>query len=278
MDGPREELIRQARRRLESLALDGVDRVPEGLAPAPVSRPRAAGPPQAVEPPKAPAPATAPPPRPSPPPIVATSLFDEPGLVDPPLPVAERAAALAELAAVVSTCVRCPLLAESRIQTVFGEGDPSARLMFIGEAPGQTEDETGRPFVGRSGELLDGMITKGMGLRREDVYIANILKSRPPGNRDPQPEEVRNCLPYLERQIAVVRPSFLCLLGKPSAQSLLETALPLKALRGKWHRYRGIPTIVTYHPAYLLRNPPAKKDAWEDLKMLMAAMGLNPKK
>ena len=118
------------------------------------------------------------------------------------------------------------------------------------------------------------MITKGMGLKREDVFIANIIKCRPPGNRDPEPEEVRNCIGYLERQIDVIRPEFLCLLGKPAAQALLNTSMPMGRLRGKWHRYRGIPTLATWHPAYLLRNPSAKKDAWEDLQMLMKAMGL----
>ena len=127
--------------------------------------------------------------------------------------------------------------------------------MFVGEAPGADEDRTGRPFVGRAGALLTDMITKGMGLTREEVYIANILKSRPPENRTPLPDEVANCLPYLERQIAIIRPEFLCLLGKTAASALLETALPLGRLRGKWHRYRGIPTIVTYHPSALLRNP-----------------------
>jgi DNA polymerase len=118
------------------------------------------------------------------------------------------------------------------------------------------------------------MITKGMGLARGDVYIANILKSRPPENRTPMPDEVAHCLPYLERQIAIVRPEFLCLLGKTAVSALLETALPMGRLRGRWHRYRGIPTVITWHPAYLLRNPAAKREAWDDLQMLMQAMGL----
>jgi len=148
--------------------------------------------------------------------------------------------------------------------------------MFIGEAPGADEDRTGEPFVGRAGKLLTDMITKGMGLNRSDVYIANILKSRPPENRDPEPAEIANCLPYLEQQIAIVRPEFLCLLGRIAAQTLLETALSMGRLRGKWHRYRGILTIVTYHPSYLLRYAPAKKDSWDDLQMLMKQMGLAP--
>jgi DNA polymerase len=148
--------------------------------------------------------------------------------------------------------------------------------MFVGEAPGADEDRTGVPFVGRAGVLLTDMITKGMGLARDEVYIANILKSRPPENRNPEPPEIANCLPYLERQIEIIRPQFLCLLGRIAASTLLDTALPLARLRGKWHRYRGIPTAVTYHPAYLLRNPADKKKAWEDLQMLMKAMGLTP--
>jgi DNA polymerase len=120
------------------------------------------------------------------------------------------------------------------------------------------------------------MITKGMGLTRAEVYIANILKSRPPDNRNPLPDEVAHCLPYLERQIAIIRPEYLCLLGATAAQALLATALAVGRLRGRWHHYRGIPTVVTYHPSYLLRSPAAKKDAWEDLQMLMQAMGLKP--
>ncbi len=203
-------------------------------------------------------------------------MFGEPQIETPPVPVAERPAQLESLAEEVAGCERCPLLAASRTQTVFGEGSATARLMFVGEAPGADEDRTGRPFIGRAGALLTDMITKGMGLDRGDVYIANVLKSRPPENRDPLPEEVAHCLPYLERQIAIIRPEFLCLLGKVAASTLLETALPMGRLRGKWHRYRGIPTVVTYHPSYLLRNPAAKKDAWGDLQMLMQAMGLKP--
>ena len=137
---------------------------------------------------------------------------------------------------------------------MFGVGSPTARLMFVGEAPGADEDRTGVPFVGRAGQLLTDMITKGMGLTRDEVYIANVLKSRPPENRNPLPEEVVNCLPFLERQIAIVRPEYLCILGKVAASTLLETALPLGKLRGRWHRYRGVPAVVTYHPAFLLRN------------------------
>ena len=162
----------------------------------------------------------------------AASLFGEIGSTTPAVAPAERPALLAALAAEVAACQRCPHLAATRTQTVFGTGSPTARLMFIGEAPGAEEDRTGEPFVGRAGQLLTDMITKGMGLTRDDVYIANILKSRPPENRDPLPDEIANCLPYLERQIAIIRPEFLCLLGRIAAQTLLETALPMGRLRG----------------------------------------------
>ncbi len=146
--------------------------------------------------------------------------------------------------------------------------------MFVGEAPGADEDRLGKPFVGRAGQLLTDMITKGMGLSRDDVYIANVLKCRPPDNRPPTNEEANNCRGYLEQQIAVIRPEFLCLLGRTAASNLLDTTLAMGALRGKWHHYRGIRTLVTYHPSYLLRTPSAKKDAWEDLQILMKEMGL----
>ncbi len=206
--------------------------------------------------------------------LPVASLFDEPEITSAPIPAEERTGLLEALRAEVAVCTKCPMLAASRTQTVFGVGSPTARLMFIGEAPGADEDRTGEPFVGKAGQLLNDMITKGMGIERKDVYIANILKSRPPGNRDPLPDEVINCRPYLDRQIEIVRPEFLCILGKIAASTLLETALPLGKLRGRWHRYRGTPVVVTYHPAFLLRTPTSKKDAWEDLQMLMKAMGL----
>ncbi len=291
VDDERRILARTLRQQLESLRRAGIDRLPiPALGPLPA--PSTARPSQAAvrpipavvahpaivlpEPPK-PAPPVAPPlradrPAATPPPIAA-SLFDEPEL-DEVVPAAERGPLLAVLGEEVSRCTRCPELAATRTRTVFGEGSPTARLMFIGEAPGADEDLTGRPFVGKSGMLLTDMITKGMGLSREEVYIANILKSRPPGNRVPEAEEIAHCIGYLERQVAIIRPQFLCLLGKTSASTLLETALPLGKLRGKWHRYRGIPAIVTYHPSALLRTPAWKKEAWEDLQILMQAMGI----
>lgn len=290
-----DNLARQLRQRLEILALAGIDRlplprisaVPVTAAPSPSRTIR----PGSTEPEPEPAPAprptpptipAAPPSRPTPPPApvstrsvaIATSMFDEDPITEPPVPPDQRAAALAELERQVAACVLCPNLAASRKRTVFGEGNPNARLMFIGEAPGADEDATGRPFVGKAGQLLNDMITKGMGLKREDVYIANILKCRPPNNRDPLTDEAGRCRPYLERQIAIVRPEFLCLLGRVPASILLNTAMPAGKLRGRWQRYRGIPTVVTWHPAFLLRSPEHKKDTWADLQMLMQAMGL----
>lgn len=188
----------------------------------------------------------------------------------------DRLKILTDLSEEVAACTRCPHLAATRNRTVFASGEANARLMFIGEAPGADEDEQGVPFVGRAGQLLTDMITKGMGLDRTQVYVANVLKCRPPGNRNPNPDEIANCFHFLDRQIEVVRPEFICLLGRIAVGAILQTALPMKQLRLKWHRYKNIPTMVTYHPAYLLRNPPAKKETWEDLKMLMGEMGIMP--
>lgn len=178
----------------------------------------------------------------------------------------------------VEACHKCAL-SDTRTNTVFGVGDPNARLMFIGEAPGADEDRKGEPFVGRAGQLLTSMI-EAMGLKREDVYIANILKCRPPGNRDPLPAEVELCEPYLVRQIEVIKPEVICGLGRVAVQTLLKTKTPISRLRGEFHSYHGTPLLATFHPAYLLRNPAAKKDAWNDLQMVMKKLGLKvpPKK
>ncbi|MEW5789853.1 MAG: uracil-DNA glycosylase, partial [Pseudomonadota bacterium] len=169
-----------------------------------------------------------------------------------------------QLTQAIRACTRCPLSA-SRTQGVVGVGDRQAEWLFVGEAPGADEDRQGEPFVGQAGKLLDAMLG-GIGLQRgRNVYIANVLKSRPPGNRDPAPEEVKACLPYLERQIDLVRPKLIVALGRFAAQSLLLTDTPIGRLRGHVHRYRGVPLVVTYHPAYLLRNPADKAKAWDDL-------------
>jgi uracil-DNA glycosylase len=210
----------------------------------------------------------------APPSSLLGPLFKEPGFETPPIPPSDRPALLASLASVVAGCHKCAYLAETRIQTVFGTGPAQTRLMFIGEAPGADEDRQGKPFVGRAGQLLTDMITKGMGLSRDDVFIANVLKCRPPENRTPTLEESDNCIGYLEEQISIIRPEFICLLGKVALQGLLKSDSSMGRARGKWYYYKGIPTIVTYHPSYLLRKADAKREVWEDLQMLMKEMGL----
>jgi len=182
---------------------------------------------------------------------------------------------LAACAADAAGCVKCEL-SRTRHSVVFGEGAPDARLMFVGEAPGADEDAQGRPFVGRAGKLLDRMIA-AMGLAREEVYIANILKCRPPGNRDPLPAEATACRPYLEAQINLIAPEFICCLGRHAAIRLLGREEPISRLRGAIHRYNERSrVIVTYHPAYCLRNPNSKRDVWQDLQVVMGELGLEP--
>jgi DNA polymerase len=173
----------------------------------------------------------------------------------------------------VAGCTRCSELAAGRTQTVFGVGNINARLMFIGEAPGADEDRQGEPFVGRAGQLLTRII-EACKLRREEVYIANVLKCRPPDNRTPLPDEVLNCHGYLERQIAIIRPEFICCLGAVAAQTVLNSTISIGRLRGKFHDYQDIPVVCTYHPSYLLRNPDAKRFVWDDMKMLLKQMGV----
>ncbi|HEY2587364.1 MAG TPA: uracil-DNA glycosylase [Tepidisphaeraceae bacterium] len=174
----------------------------------------------------------------------------------------------------VRGCTKCRLC-ETRTHTVFGEGDADAQIFFIGEGPGETEDQTGRPFVGRAGELLNKMIA-GMGLKREQVMIANIVKCRPPGNRVPAPDEVATCTPYLVRQLEIVRPGVIVTLGLPATQYMLQTKLSMGKLRGSWQSWRGIKLMPTYHPAYVLRNPTyqARAAVWSDLKQVLAELGL----
>lgn len=177
----------------------------------------------------------------------------------------------AALREAVRTCTRCPLHV-TRTQGVLGVGDTKADWLVVGEAPGAEEDRQGEPFVGQAGKLLDAML-RAIGLARgENVYIANILKSRPPGNRDPKPEEAEACRPYLERQLALIQPRILLALGRIAAQNLLATDAPITRLRGRIHDYRGVPLVVTYHPAYLLRNPADKAKAWDDLCLARKVM------
>ena len=174
-------------------------------------------------------------------------------------------------------CTRCKLH-EARKNIVFGVGDPKAQLVFVGEGPGRDEDEQGEPFVGRAGKLLTSMI-EAMGLKRSDVYICNVVKCRPPENRLPEKDEIATCSPYLFRQLGVIAPKVICALGSCSAQTLLQTTQGISRFRGEWFDYHGSKLIATYHPAYLLRNPPAKSEVWKDLQKVMAVLGLElPKK
>ena len=196
--------------------------------------------------------------------------------VDAPAPKPEKTVAetLAAIRAEIGDCRRCGLSA-ARNKIVFGDGNPQARIVFVGEGPGADEDEQGIPFVGRAGQLLTQMIEntahkEGIPLRRSDVYICNVVKCRPPGNRTPLPEEMETCGPFLFRQLEAIRPTAICALGGTAAKALLNRKEGVTALRGKWFKWRDIPVIVTYHPSYLLRpyNQNAKREAWEDLKKL----------
>lgn len=240
MDVPSPKALAQ---RLESLALAGVTDLPK--------RPRAARRPSATA-------------------RQAEALAAATPSTDGPV---DRVQALAVLRNEVAACTRCAELTAGRTQTVFGVGPADARLCFFGEAPGADEDASGIPFVGRAGQLLTKII-EACTLSRDEVYILNVLKCRPPGNRPPQPEEVANCRGYFERQLAIIQPEFICCLGTSAAQSLLQTTEPIGKLRHRWFDHGTARVICTYHPSYLLRNPAAKRDVWEDMKVLMAAMGV----
>jgi len=190
---------------------------------------------------------------------------------------ADPAEALRLIKEDLGECTRCVLARQGRKTIVFGEGNPNAELMFVGEGPGADEDEQGRPFVGRAGQLLNKMI-EAMGLKREQVYIANVVKCRPPGNRTPEREEIETCSPFLLRQIAVIRPKAIVALGAVAARCLLGLNEPMARLRGRWFDYRGTRLAVTYHPAFLLRDPRQKKETWKDLQMVMEHLGLKPRR
>ena len=181
---------------------------------------------------------------------------------------------LTEIRTDLGDCRRCKLHA-GRTNIVFGVGSPLARLMFVGEGPGADEDQQGEPFVGRAGQLLTQII-KAMGLGREDVYIANVVKCRPPGNRNPEPDEIEACSPFLQAQIASIRPTVIVALGKFAAQTLLQTETPISRLRGQFHTLDGVAVMPTFHPSYLLRNPAAKREVWEDMKMVMQRLSATP--
>jgi DNA polymerase len=256
---------------LQALGVDVyVPRSAPPLEPEPVAAPAPAAVPEArqavVEHDRGPAmhPAT---PRATPTRMARTAPVEAPTPVAALAPLEDIARELDwdSLRAAVAACQRCDLHG-TRTQTVFGVGNPQARWMFIGEAPGAEEDRQGEPFVGRAGQLLTSMI-RALGLRREDVFIANVLKCRPPGNRDPKPSEAASCRTYLERQVALVNPTLVIAVGRIAAQNLLATETPIAKLRGKVHAFgsRSWPLLVTYHPAYLLRTPSEKRKAWADL-------------
>jgi uracil-DNA glycosylase family 4 len=180
----------------------------------------------------------------------------------------------------IGDCERCKL-SQKRTNLVFGEGAPGARLVFVGEGPGAEEDAAGRPFVGEAGKLLTKIIENGMGLKREDVYICNVVKCRPPNNRDPEADEVQTCLPFLKQQLAIIRPEVICTLGRIAAKSLLGREFKITQERGNWFSFMGIPLMATFHPAYILRNPseerPLKRQVWEDVQKIMGRLGLKVK-
>jgi|SRR5665213_1269624 len=229
---------------------------------------------------------------PVPPPVVATAVPSSHSVQEPvisklisfnelaplpqaPIPVAEREAAMQAIRDEIGDCTRCPLAYAGRRNIVFGDGNPGARLMFVGEGPGADEDASGVPFVGKAGQLLNNMIG-AMGLKREEVYIANIVKCRPPANRVPEPVEANTCAQFLVKQIDVVQPEVIVALGATAATYLLGVKQSLASLRGTWHSCRGAKVAVTYHPAFLLRDPRQKGEAWKDLQRVMAEMGLKP--
>ncbi len=267
-DDTQAAFARQVRQHLDALKAAGIDYVPRNFTP-PVSIPPAStgvelG--EAVEP-------LQPPDTPTlvPPATDMATLFDTPP-ADVPAAADDRRHELQLLAERVAPCDRCPELFATRTQTVFGVGPVDADVCFVGEGPGADEDATGEPFVGKSGQLLDRIIA-ACGLKREEVYICNIIKCRPPNNRTPAPVECGNCREYLDRQLALVKPKFLVALGGVAAQNLLGSKASITKLRGKLYDYRGTPLICTFHPAYLLRDESKKKDAWDDMKLLLRTMG-----
>jgi uracil-DNA glycosylase family 4 len=277
MSSDRHRLDVALRQRLESLRLAGVTDLPRvepvvataanitaaNVSTSPVATPPAATTPFATTP-------------------VADATATSPGTTAPPLEGSpqmprmkreDKIAALAVIQQEVAGCTLCGELASTRTQTVFGVGNPHAKICFLGEAPGADEDRQGEPFVGRAGQLLNRII-EACTLRREDVYILNVLKCRPPGNRNPAPEEAANCWGYLDRQLDIIRPKVICCLGSIAAKTLLDTTQPIGRMRGQFYEYRNIPVACTYHPAYLLRNPSAKRQVWEDMKMVMSHLGV----
>jgi len=189
-----------------------------------------------------------------------------------PQPPTSNSQLLLRLRSEIGDCQRCKL-GKTRTKLVFGVGNPDARIVFVGEGPGKDEDIQGEPFVGRAGQLLTDIITKGMKMKREDVYICNVVKCRPPENRNPEADEVGACEGFLIKQLEVIKPEIVVALGTFAAKTLLKTDLPISKLRGRFHDYKGVQVMPTFHPSYLLRNPEKKKEVWEDIKMVMARLG-----
>jgi uracil-DNA glycosylase len=260
-------LLDSVRDYLEQLAEEGLEGLP-ATAPTRAAAPKAAVPPASVPArdgvsSRDAAAGAASPPRPASAPIEMLSRY--PGL--------EKTATLEELRAFIGDCQRCKL-APLRTHLVFGVGNPEADLMFVGEAPGADEDARGEPFVGRAGQLLTDIIERGMGLRRADVYICNVIKCRPPDNRNPEADEVVACEPFLMRQIDLVQPRAIVALGTFAVQALLKVKTPISRLRGNWHEVRGVKLMPTFHPAYLLRSPGEKRWVWQDIQEVMKLLGI----
>jgi DNA polymerase len=284
---------RRLRQQLESLSRAGLKFLPRRRAEearaqqATVAEPALVHPPEATLPSRS-ARATAPPPQKSAAPektlfvpAGGDSLAANQGVHTPRSPgsiatLAERQQALAILNEKVKACTRCAELSETRTQTVFGVGNPQARILFIGEAPGADEDAQGEPFVGRAGKLLNDIIA-ACKLKREDVYICNVLKCRPPGNRTPAEDECANCREFLDGQLATIDPEYIVCWGAVAAQNLLKSTFSIGKLRGRFMQHGRAKVLCTYHPSYLLRNPAAKKDVWQDMQFLMADMGIDLK-
>jgi DNA polymerase len=260
-------LLDSVRDYLEQLAEEGLEGLP-ATAPTRAAAPKAAVPAASVPArdgvsSRDAAAGAASPPRPASAPIEMLSRY--PGL--------EKTATLEELRAFIGDCQRCKL-APLRTHLVFGVGNPEADLMFVGEAPGADEDARGEPFVGRAGQLLTDIIERGMGLRRSDVYICNVIKCRPPDNRNPEADEVAACEPFLMRQIDLVQPRAIVALGTFAVQALLKVKTPISRLRGNWHQVRGVKLMPTFHPAYLLRSPGEKRWVWQDIQEVMKLLGI----
>ncbi len=263
--GAREELLRELTERARFYQrLDGLGLPREAAWPRPEDRPDR---PRDVTPPPRALPAPA---GPGAQPLLAAVA---PGPVPARAGTAEQQ--LAGIRDWIGDCRRCKLHG-GRKSIVYGQGNPNAQLMFVGEGPGAEEDEQGLAFVGRAGLLLTDIIEKGLRIPRPEVFIANVIKCRPPQNRNPEPDEILACQPFLERQIEAIRPRVLIGLGKFASQWLLKTALPISRLRGRFGEYQGIPVMPTWHPAYLLRNPPAKREVWEDMKAVLKLLAEEP--